>query len=195
MRYLLVALCVICSAQTDEITVSKDTIFIQAVRRGSMPLQVAAEGSVTSTNNSPTVTATLPVDEASVVRAGQRATARVAGTEVAGRVVDLRGTTAHVELARSLPSGTVVGTPALVHVQYSEIENTLFVARPAGMQGNAETTVFRIDPGERSASRVRVRCGRAAAHLIQILEGVAAGDHIIVSDTHAWAGHPRIRLE
>jgi hypothetical protein len=195
MRYLLGVLCLICSAQTDEITVSKDSIFIQAVRGGSMPLRVAAEGSVTSTNTPPTVTATLPVDEASVVRAGQPATARVAGIEITSRVVALRGTTAHLELARSLPTGTVVGTPALIHIQYSEIENTLFVARPVDMQENAEATVFRIDVGERSATRVRVRYGRAAAHLIQILDGVAAGDHIIASDTRAWSGHPRIRLE
>ena len=144
MRYFLPVLCSICSAQTSDVIVSRDSILIEAVHRGSMPLRLGARGSVTETNPA-TITAAVPVEQASLIRAGQPVAARVAGTEVEGKVVVVSGATVKVELAGPVPSGMVVGTPALVRIRYSQIQDTLFVARPASARENTDAGLFRID--------------------------------------------------
>ena len=55
------------------------------------------------------------------------------------------------------------------------------IARPANTQPDSETTVFRMSD-EDSAVRVPVKLGKASVDRIVILDGLAPGDRIIVSD-------------
>ena len=54
--------------------------------------------------------------------------------------------------------------------------------------------LFRLTGGGDHAVRVRVRLGKASVNTVEIREGLAEGDTVILSDPSAWVGHDRIRL-
>jgi HlyD family secretion protein len=102
--------------------------------------------------------------------------------------------TVDIELLGPLPKGarpdlTVDGT-----IEIERLENVLYVGRPT--QGQPETAVglFRLVPGTSEAHRVRVELGRASVSTIEIRDGLAEGDRVILSDTSAWDAYDRIRL-
>ena len=45
------------------------------------------------------------------------------------------------------------------------------------------------------AVRVTVRLGRSSVSVIEIVEGLQAGDQVILSDMSQWDAHERVRLE
>ena len=45
------------------------------------------------------------------------------------------------------------------------------------------------------AIRVPVELGRSSVNAIEIVQGLAPGDKVILSDTSAWDDHDRIRLD
>ena len=45
------------------------------------------------------------------------------------------------------------------------------------------------------ALRVKVRLGRGSVAAIEIMDGLAAGDQVILSETSAWDTSDRIRLK
>ena len=46
-----------------------------------------------------------------------------------------------------------------------------------------------------TARRVQVQLGRASVSTIEVVNGLAEGDRIIVSDTSAWDDHDRLKLK
>jgi HlyD family secretion protein len=100
-----------------------------------------------------------------------------------------------IELQGELPPGARPDLSVEGRVDIEVLEDVVFVDRPAS--GVAQTTVelFRVDPSGESAARVEVRLGRASVTSIEVLEGLAEGDRIIVSDTHRWEDHDQLRFK
>jgi hypothetical protein len=160
-----------------------------------MPLRVAARATVTSVAAPATITAALSREQAPLVRVGQPAVTKIAGQRPTGKVVRVSGETVDIEFPESLPANTAVGTQVSAWIEYSKTENTLFVERPVTAREDSEGSLFRVDPGATSATRVRVRYGVASGDLIEIREGLKAGDDVIVSEPGSWAEQARVRLE
>ena len=102
--------------------------------------------------------------------------------------------TVDVTLDGTLPKGarpdlSVEGTLLL-----ERLTNVLYVGRP--VHGQAESTVglFKLRPGTREAVRVPVKLGRSSVNTIEILQGLEAGDTVILSDMSPWDAHDRVRL-
>jgi HlyD family secretion protein len=98
-----------------------------------------------------------------------------------------------VSLDEPLPRGarpdlTVDGT-----IELERLANVLHVARPVRAQEQMTGIVFRLDP-RGGATQVKVRFGRGSVTDIEIAEGLREGDRIITSDTSAWDGYERVRL-
>jgi HlyD family secretion protein len=87
------------------------------------------------------------------------------------------------------PDLTVDGT-----IELARLDNVLHVGRPAQGQGEGTVTLFRLDPASGEANRVKVRLGRASVQSVEVLEGLKEGDQVLLSDTSAWDGFDRIRL-
>jgi hypothetical protein len=70
----------------------------------------------------------------------------------------------------------------------------MYVGRPA--YGQAESTVglFRVEPGGKEATRVSVKLGRSSVNTIEVVQGLAVGDSVIISDMSAYDNADRIRL-
>ncbi len=94
------------------------------------------------------------------------------------------------ELPRgSRPDLTVEGT-----IEIEKLQNVLFVGRPAGAQPGAQTELFKLLPGGDEAHRVKVRLGRSSVSTVEVLDGLAEGDAVILSDMSQWDSTDRVRL-
>ncbi len=94
------------------------------------------------------------------------------------------------ELPRSArPDIGVDGT-----IEIERLRDVLYVQRPAFGQENSPITIFKLIEGGREAVRVQVKLGRSSVIDFEILEGLSAGDKVILSDTSQYDTVNRIRL-
>jgi HlyD family secretion protein len=102
--------------------------------------------------------------------------------------------TVDCKLDGQLPAGAVPDLTVDGTVEIEHLSDVLFVNRPASAQPGSQATVFRVDPDGKGASRIPVKFGRASVGAIEILDGLKAGDKIILSDMSAQDQYSRIRL-
>jgi len=74
------------------------------------------------------------------------------------------------------------------------LSNALYVERPASAQRFATVSLYRVDSARNQANRQPVRLGQSSADFVQVLEGLQAGDRIVVSDTSAFKEHASILI-
>jgi RND family efflux transporter MFP subunit len=103
--------------------------------------------------------------------------------------------TVDVELDGPLPPGAVPQLSVDGTINLEQLNNVLYVGRPA--LGNEDSTIslFKVDPDGKGATRVSVKVGRASVNDIQVIEGLQEGDTVILSDMSRWDNVDRIRLE
>lgn len=99
-----------------------------------------------------------------------------------------------VSLPAELPRGarpdlTVEGT-----ITIEKLQNVLYVGRPAGAQPGGQTELFRLAKEGDEAHRVKVRLGRSSVSTVEVVEGLAEGDAVILSDMSQWDSTDRVRL-
>jgi multidrug efflux pump subunit AcrA (membrane-fusion protein) len=112
-------------------------------------------------------------------------------TRVSPSVVD-GNVAVDVSLPAHLPAGTRPDLAVLGEVSVTSIAHTLFVTRPVGAAPNSTGEVYELVDGGHQAVQVAVQYGAASATTIQILSGLPAGAQIVVSDTSAFAGAPKV---
>ncbi len=79
-------------------------------------------------------------------------------------------------------------------IEIERLTDVLYVSRPTYGQPNSLVGLFKVVEGGRAAVRVRVRLGRASVNTIEIIEGLAEGDTVVVSDMSTWDEYDRVRL-
>lgn len=99
-----------------------------------------------------------------------------------------------VSLTGELPKGarpdlTIEGT-----VELERLGQVLSVGRPAGAQPGSTVSLFKLVPGSDEAFRVQVRLGRGSVNSIEVVQGLAEGDQVVLSDMTAWDAVERVRL-
>ena len=143
----------------------------------------------------------VPETQARDLQLGQPASVDTRNGVAAGRVARVdpgaqNGTvTVDIALEGELPRGarpdlTVDGT-----IDIDRLTDVLFVGRPAQGQPESRSTLFRMAADGVHAERVPVTLGRASVTSIEIREGLAVGDKVILSDTSAWERADRIRID
>ncbi|MGH9379782.1 MAG: efflux RND transporter periplasmic adaptor subunit [Thermoanaerobaculia bacterium] len=142
----------------------------------------------------------IPETQAKDVALGQSVEVDTRNGVVSGRVARIdpavqEGTvTVDVELTGELPAGARPDLSVDGTIQIERLEDVLYVGRPAYGQAESTITLFRIEPDGKHALRVPVRLGKASVNTIEITEGLAEGDRVILSDTSTWDGHDRLRI-
>jgi len=120
---------------------------------------------------------------------------------VAGHVVRVdpavtNGTvTVDVALDGELPKGARPDLSVDGTIVIEKLDDALTVGRPAFGQPDSRITLFRLSPDGSSATRVPVQLGRGSVHRIEVLDGLAEGDRVILSDMSTWDAVDRVRLE
>jgi HlyD family secretion protein len=92
--------------------------------------------------------------------------------------------------AAARPDLSVDGT-----IEIEKLADVLFVGRPAFGQPNSTVSMFKIDSDEKGADRVQVKFGRTSVTTIEIVEGLKAGDKVILSDMSTWDSYERVQLK
>ncbi|HET9409736.1 MAG TPA: HlyD family efflux transporter periplasmic adaptor subunit [Candidatus Sulfotelmatobacter sp.] len=103
--------------------------------------------------------------------------------------------TVDVKLTGELPKGARPDLSVDGTIDLEQLDNVLYVGRPAFGQENSTISLFRLDPDGKGAVRVPVKVGRASVNSIQVLEGLHQGDTVILSDMSRNDNTDRIRLD
>ena len=100
-----------------------------------------------------------------------------------------------VELVGELPRGARPDLSVDGTIEIERLPDVVYTGRPAYGQPNSTVTLFKLAPDGETAIRVPVELGRSSVNAIEIVQGLAPGDQVILSDTSAWDDHYRIRLD
>ena len=103
--------------------------------------------------------------------------------------------TVDVELLGGLPQGARPDLSVDGTIDLDRMTDVLYVGRPAFGNENSTISLFRLAPDGKTATRVPVKVGRASVNSIQIIEGLQAGDEVILSDMSRWDSADRIKLQ
>jgi len=93
-----------------------------------------------------------------------------------------------------LPAGAVPDLTVDGNIELERLTDVLYINRPASAQPETTSTLFRVDPDGKEATRVQVKFGRASVNAIELLDGLKLGDKVILSDMSAEDRFSRIRL-
>ena len=141
----------------------------------------------------------IPESQAKDVEVGQLAEIDTRNAIIAARVTRkdpaaANGTvTVDVSPTEPLPRGAVPDLGVDGTIQLERLENVLFVGRPSLGQEDSTVGLFRVTAAG-DAERVRVKFGRTSVTNIVIIEGLAEGDRVVLSDMSNWDGFDRVRL-
>ena len=143
----------------------------------------------------------IPQGQAQDILIGMPAEIDTYNGMISGKVTRIEPTvmegnvTVDVSLEGELPKGarpdfSVVGTIRIDH-----LVDILYVGRPVMAAEDSRTELFKVTPDGRFAERMGVRFGKTSVSTIEILEGLAVGDEIILSDVSQWDTVDKIRLK
>jgi HlyD family secretion protein len=133
------------------------------------------------------------------VQIDQRALVDTRNGVIPGRVsrVDpavINGTvTVDIVLEGELPRGARPDLSVDGTIELERLEDVLYVGRPVHGQGDATIGLFKVLSGG-EAVRVPVKLGRSSVSTIEVLEGLEAGDTVVLSDMSQWDDYSRIKL-
>ena len=102
--------------------------------------------------------------------------------------------TVDVSLDDPLPAGARPDLNVDGTIQLERLTNVLYTGRPTIAQDNAVVGLFRLDASGSNAMRVQVRLGRVSSRSVEIVQGLKAGERIILSDVSLPDDADRIRL-
>ncbi len=103
--------------------------------------------------------------------------------------------TVDCELLGALPQGARPDLSVDGTIDLDRMTDVLYVGRPAIGNENSTISLFRVSPDGKTATRVPVKVGRASVNNIQVLEGLNAGDTVILSDMSRWDSVDKVRLQ
>ena len=143
----------------------------------------------------------IPQGQARDVKIGLPAQIDTYNGVVSGRVSRIEPTvmegnvTVDVSLEGGLPKGarpdlSVVGT-----IQIEQLLDILYVGRPVLASADSKVELFKLVENGRFATRVPVQFGKTSVSTIEVLDGLAVGDQIILSDVSQWDTVDKIRLK
>jgi HlyD family secretion protein len=119
---------------------------------------------------------------------------------IAGRVVRVdpsvvNGTvTVDVKLEGELPRGARPDLSVDGTIELQRLNDVLYVGRPVQAQPESTIGLFKLVEDGQYAVRVPVKLGRTSVSTVEIIQGLEAGDIVILSDMSAWDGHDRVKL-
>lgn len=100
-----------------------------------------------------------------------------------------------VEITGRLPPGARPDMSIDGVIEIERLTDVLFLPRPASARLEGSSSVLRVSQDGGSAERVPVRLGRASVDSVEVVDGLGAGDIVILSDTSKWEAHDRIIID
>jgi HlyD family secretion protein len=132
---------------------------------------------------------------------GQKATIDTRNGVVMGQVARINpsvqnGTvTVDVEFTDPLPPGARPDLSVDGTIEIENLKDVLYVGRPVHGQSESTVGLFKLVDDGSEAVRVNVKLGRSSVNTIEVLQGLNAGDKVILSDMSTWESFDRVRLK
>ena len=223
------------AARPQGTVVSKEAIWVDTVKRGTLVIDVKGLGEFTSVSAGHWMARiVIPSAVAGSVAVDQQATVGLSiadpnapgsNREAAfgGRVVKLtpRGEQQPIDadvlidskvirftgpggqqtvetgghLESKLPSQIGVGTRVDGIISVGQLDDVLYIGRTVRGASNATIQLFKLSPDGKSASRVQATLGQSSSSAVQVIDGLAEGDRVIISDMSAYEGVEKITIE
>jgi HlyD family secretion protein len=142
----------------------------------------------------------IPETQAKDVQIGQEAVIDTRNGIVEGRVARVNPTVVggtvdvDVQITGDLPRWARADLTVEGSVQLASMDDVLYVGRPSFARENGTVGVFKLTPDGNSAERTRVAFGKSSVSEIQVIEGLAEGDKVILSDTSQYDNNDRLRI-
>lgn len=139
--------------------------------------------------------------EARDIQVGQKVEIDTRVGVVSGRVERVDPAVVHntvlvdVELLGVSPGGVRPDLSVDGTIEIDRLPNVLYMPRPVAARDGATLRLFRVDPDGRHARRVAVKLGRTSSTNVEILQGLAPDDRVILSDMTAYDRNDVIRLQ
>ena len=143
----------------------------------------------------------IPETQAKDVAIGQKATIDTRNGFAPGHVarIDPSSTlgtvTVDVALDGKPPDGARPDLSVDGVVETARMSNVLFTGRPPYGQTDATIGIFKLVEGGKYAEQVSVRLGRTSVNSVEIKEGLAKGDVVILSDMQRFDNVTRVRIK
>jgi HlyD family secretion protein len=102
--------------------------------------------------------------------------------------------TVDVAITDPLPAGARPDLSVDGTIELENLKDVLFVGRPVHGQSDSTVGLFKLVDDGSEAVRVNVKLGRSSVNTIEILQGLKAGDKVVLSDMSNWDAFDRIRL-
>jgi HlyD family secretion protein len=100
-----------------------------------------------------------------------------------------------VSLEGALPPGARADLSVDGTIEIERLDNVLYVGRPAFGQPDGTISLFVLGPDGHTATRRTVKLGKSSVTTIEVLQGLSAGDRVIISDMSAWDNVNKVRVE
>ena len=142
----------------------------------------------------------VPESYASRLAPGQAVAASVLNVEVPGVVARVdpavtEGAVAvDVEFTGPLPEGVRPDLSMHATMTVAELPDTLYVRRPVHVRDDTVADVFRLAEDRGSASRATVRFGLGTLRHVQVQDGLAAGEEILLGNVARHEGRDTIEI-
>ena len=143
----------------------------------------------------------IPETQAKDIQIGQVASIDTRNGIIPGHVIRIdpgavNGTVeVDVGLDGVLPKGARPDLSVDGTIELDRLKNVLYVGRPAYGEPESTVGIFKLTDGGKEAQRVNVKLGRASVNMIEIVQGLNAGDKIITSDMSGSDAQSRVRLQ
>jgi multidrug resistance efflux pump len=143
----------------------------------------------------------IPETQAPAVVIGQAARIDTRNGVIRGRVMRIdpaaqNGTVGvDVSLDGALPAGARPDLSVDGTVEIQQLNNVLYVGRPAYGQPESTVGLFVKEPGSNTAVRRNVKLGQSSTTYIVVENGLKVGDVVILSDMSAYDSFERVRLK
>lgn len=187
--------------QLDDLKVKAGMTGVLQVLPVEVGQQVAAGTNVARVADPTMLKAELRIAETQTkdIKIGQIAEVDTRVGVVAGKVSRIDPASANgtvgvdITLEGTLPPGARPDLSVDGTVRLEQMNNVIFVGRPAFGQEDSTIMLFKLDPnGE--AHRTKVVLGRSSVNQIEIREGLQPGDQVILSDMSSYDAFDRVRL-
>lgn len=143
----------------------------------------------------------IPETQAKDIQIGQVASIDTRNGIIPGHVMRIdpgaqNGTVAvDVALEGALPKGARPDLSVDGTIELDRLRNVLYVGRPAYGEPESVVGLFKLTNGGKEAQRVNVKIGQASVNMVEVLQGLSAGDKIITSDMSGSDTQNRVRLQ
>ncbi len=102
--------------------------------------------------------------------------------------------TVDIAITGPLPQGARSDLSVDGTIEIENLKVVLFVGRPVNGQSGSTIGLFKLVNDGSEAVRVNVKLGKTSVNTIEILDGLKAGDKVILSDMSQWDAYDRVRL-